>query len=181
MTNAKFSATAVLASAFALAACSESTVDADADGDGNVTAAEVGQVVSDLRPEPGKYSVTMELVKMDIPGAPPEMANAMGSMMNNTFEYCLTPEEANKGFEESLREGQDESCSIDKFELTGNDVDMAMSCATPGDGNMNLTMTGTVSPTRTDIAVKTNGTLPQVGEANVEMNMVQERLGECDS
>lgn len=181
MTNTKFAAAISLASVFALTACGGGTVDADSDGDGNVTAAEVSEVVSDLRPDPGKYSVKMELVKVDIPGAPQQMLDAMGTMMNNSFEYCLTPEEAGKGFEESLTEGQDENCSIDKFELTGNDVDMAMSCSGEGQGDMQMTMKGTVSPTRSEIDVVTSGTLPQLGEANMEMSMVQERVGDCDS
>ena len=181
MTMTKFAAVSVLASAFALAACGSETVDADSDGDGTVTEAEVGALVSDVRPDPGKYSVTMSLVKAEIPGAPQQMLDAMGSMMNNTFEYCLTPEEADKGFEESLTEGQSENCKIDKFEMTGNDVDMAMSCSGEGQGDMQMSMTGTVSPTRSEIAVVTNGTLPQLGKANMEMTMVQERLGDCDS
>jgi hypothetical protein len=181
MIRTKLTAAAVLASTFALAACGGGTVDADSDGDGTVTAAEVGAVVSDMRPEPGKYSVKMNLVKADIPGAPQQMLDAMGAMMNNTFEYCLTPEEAEKGFEESLREGQDESCTIQKFELTGNNVDMAMSCSGEQQGDLQMAMTGTVGPTRSDISVVTTGTLPQFGEANMEMSMLQERLGDCDS
>ncbi|MEO1221669.1 MAG: DUF3617 domain-containing protein [Pseudomonadota bacterium] len=180
MTKTKFAAVATLTASIVLAACSEGTVDADSDGDGTVTAAEVGAVVSDMRPEAGKYSVTMNLVKAEIPGAPQEMLDAMGGLMNRTFEYCLTPEEADKGFEESLTEGQDENCTIEKFELTGNDVDMAMSCSGEQQGNMRMTMTGTVSPTQSDISVVTTGTLPQIGEANMEMTMQQERLGDCD-
>lgn len=181
MTITKLAAATTLASALVLTACSEGTVDADSDGDGAVTAAEVEAVVTDLRPEAGKYSVKMSLVKAEIPGAPKEMLDAMGTMMNNTFEYCLTPDEAARGFEESLTEGQSDNCTIDKFELTGNDVDMAMSCSGGGQGDMKMTMTGTVEPTRTDIAILMNGTLPQLGEANMEMTMLQERLGDCDS
>lgn len=181
MIKTKFAATLSLVSALTLTACGGGTVDADSDGDGNVTAAEVSEVVSDLRPDPGKYSVDMNLVKVDIPGAPQQMLDAMGSMMNNSFEYCLTPEEANKGFEESLTEGQGDNCKIEKFELTGNDVDMAMSCSGEGQGNMQMTMNGTVSSTRSEIAVVTSGTLPQLGDANMEMTMVQERIGDCDN
>ena len=59
----------VMASALALAACSGGSVDADADGDGTVTGDEMREAVaasgSDLKPEPGKYELTMELVKIE--------------------------------------------------------------------------------------------------------------------
>ena len=45
---------------------------------------------------------------------------------------------------------------------------------------MRVEMSGNVSPTRSDIRVVTNGTMPQVGETNMEMTMVQERLGDCE-
>jgi uncharacterized protein DUF3617 len=181
MSITKFMAAAALTSAFALAACGETTVDADADGDGDVTAAEVEALVTDLRPDAGKYSVNLNLVKADIPGAPQQMLDAMGGMMNRSFEYCLSEEEAEKGFEESLKEGQSDSCQIDKFALTGNDIDMAMTCAAEGQGSMQVSMTGTVSPTRSDISVVSKGTIPPFGDSNFEMTMLQERIGDCDS
>lgn len=183
----KFSANfAVLAlgSALALAACGDSG-SADTDGDGTVSADEMrAEVMSDgmsIRPEAGKYKVTMNFVKADIPGAPPEMQNMMSSAMNNTFEYCMTAEEAERGFEEALTEGQDESCTIEKFDLNGGDIDMAMTCSPAEGGTMRMTMNGNVSPTKSEINVVSNGTLPGLGEANIEMAMVQERIGDCDS
>lgn len=169
--------------ALALTACGGSE-NADADGDGEVSAgemqAEAERAGGNVRPEPGKYAVTMDFVKAEIPGAPPEMKDMMGSMMSNSFEYCLTPEEAERGYEESLTEGQDESCSIQKFELDGGNIDMAMTCDSAEQGNMNVTMTGNVTPERSEINVVSKGTLAGMGEADIEMSMVQERIGECD-
>ncbi|NQZ46706.1 MAG: DUF3617 family protein, partial [Erythrobacter sp.] len=112
MPTKTFASAFALSSALALAACGEGgPTDADADGDGEITMdemrAEVASAGSALRPEAGKYAVTMTMVNVDIPGAPPEMVDAMGSMMNTSTEFCLTEEEASKGFEEALSEGQD--------------------------------------------------------------------------
>ena len=174
--------TIALASALALAACGSGT--ADTDGDGTVSADEIQAELESnggrIRPEPGKYQATMSFVKADIPGAPQEMIDMMSSAMNRTFDYCLTQEDADKGFEEALTEGQDENCTVQKFELNSGDVDMAMTCDT-GEGNqMAMTMTGKVTSTSSDITVVTNGTVPEMGEANIEMSMKQERIGECD-
>ncbi|BDW83192.1 hypothetical protein MACH24_26300 [Erythrobacter sp. Dej080120_24] len=172
-----------LGSAIALAACGDSGT-ADADGDGTISADEMRDEMArdgaNLRPDPGNYKVTMTLSKAEIPGAPPQMMEMMGSMMNNTFEYCLTPEEAEKGFEESLTEGQDESCKIEQFNLDGGKIEMAMSCSPAEGGEMRMTMNGNVSPTKSDINVVTQGNIAGMGEANIEMSMVQERIGDCE-
>ena len=181
MSITKFMAAAALTSAFALAACGETTIDADADGDGDVTASEVEALVTDLRPEAGKYSVNLNLVKADIPGAPQQMLDAMAGLMNRSGERCLSEEEAEKGFEEALKEGQGGNCEIDSFALTGNEIDMAMTCAAEGQGSMQVSMTGTVSPTSSDIAVVSTGTIPPFGDSSFEMTMSQERIGDCDS
>lgn len=183
MTITKYAGALALGSAIALAACGGET-SADADGDGAISMdemrAEVASAGADLRPEPGKYSATMTLVKAEIPGMPPEARDMMGAMMNRTFEYCLTPEQANDGFERSLTEGQDDSCTIDKFELDGGEIDMAMTCTPDDGGQMNVAMTGTVTADRNEINVKTQGTIPQMGEADMEFSMLQERVGDCD-
>lgn len=173
-----------LGSAIALAACGGSG-SADTDGDGEVSVDEMrAEMVSEgggMKPEPGKYKVTMNFVKADIPGAPPEMMEMMGSAMNNSFEYCMTPEMAEEGYEESLTKGQDDDCTIQKFELDGGDVDMAMTCSSADEGTMSVAMTGNVSSTRSEINVVSNGNIAGMGEANIEMSMIQERIGDCDS
>ncbi|MEO0906164.1 MAG: DUF3617 domain-containing protein [Pseudomonadota bacterium] len=184
MTIKTFAGAFALSSALALAACGGGGP-TDADGDGEITMdemrAEVASAGSALRPEAGKYAVTMTMVNVDIPGAPPEMVDAMGSMMNTSTEFCLSEEDASKGFEEALSEGQDDSCTIERFDLDGGKIDMAMTCTPQEGGTMQVAMTGDVSPTRTAINVVTKGNLPPMGEANIEMNMVQERIGDCDS
>lgn len=170
--------------AFALAACSGGATDADADGDGTVTAEEVDAAVDaagdDIKPEPGKYKSTLTVVKADIPGAPPQMKEMMSSMMGREFETCITPEEAEEGFSKSLAEGQD-GCEVSNFSIDGNDLEMEMTCKPDGnDGAMNLTMKGTVTPTRSETTMTMKGNMDGLGEADIEMDMVQERIGDCD-
>lgn len=171
-------------SALALTACADDTV-GDADGDGTVSNAEARAVAESagdaIKPLPGKYKTTLTFLKADIPGAPPEMVEMMGDMMGRDFEFCLTPEMAEQGFEESLKEGQDDNCNISKFNIDGNNIDMAMTCADPDAGDMSMTMKGSVAPTESDITMVTNGEMPGLGQANMEMNMKQVRIGDCDA
>lgn len=172
----------MLASALALAACGGGT--SDADGDGEISAAEmkaeVDSLGNDIKPEPGKYSSKITFVNANIPGLPESMKEQFGQQMSNSFEYCLTAEEAEQsGFEEALKESQDDSCTVKTFEMSNGNVDMSMSCAAEG-GTMDVKMTGKVSPTKMEIDVVSAGNITGVGDASFEMNMVQERIGECD-
>ena len=171
--------------ALSLAGCGGTGGDADTDGDGNVTMEEAraaAEAAGDtIKPLPGKYKATMQFVKAEIPGAPPEMQDMLGANMSNTYEFCLTPEMADQGFGEALQEGQDDSCTISRLNINGNDIDMAMSCNEPGAGEMAITMTGTVSPTKSDLTMVSQGMMGGMGNANIEMNVVQERIGDCDS
>lgn len=174
-----------LSSALALAACGGGTVDADADGDGEVTADEAqaaaAQVADEVKPQAGKYRATMSFVEADLPGAPPEMVETMGSAMaGNETEFCLTQEEADKGFGEAMRESQDDSCTVSKLTMNGGEMDMAMTCEQEGVGEMAISMTGSVSPTSSDLTMVSEGTFGPMGEGKIEMNVKQERIGDCD-
>ncbi len=166
----------------ALAGCG-GTTDADADGDGEITGAEAQAAVDAaggaLKPQPGKYKATMTFLDANIPGAPPEIKKMIGSSMSNTFELCLTPEEAERGFENAMTEGR-EGCKINTFVINGNDLDMTMSCDDPASGKMEVAMAGTVSPTKSDMKMTMNGNMPELGAMEMQMQFVQERIGECD-
>lgn len=180
MKKALFAGIATLA----LAACGGGATDADADGDGEVTASEARAAAeasgADLKPEPGKYKSSMTFVDAKIPGMPEEVKGMMGSGMNFSSEFCMTPEMADQGFEQAAEQGQQGDCSISKYEIDGNDMVMEMSCKQPGAGDMNVAMQGTVTPTRSEFDVTTKGEIPQFGEAEFKMSMVQERIGDCD-
>ena len=176
-------ALAALTLALTLTACGgEVSVDADSDGDGSVTAAEMKEAVSeagrDFKPEPGQYSVTTKLVKLEAPGAPEMMANMMGAAMNNTSEYCLTPEMAERGFEESVRQGQNDSCNVDTFTIEGENVSMAMTC-NEGGGSMSVSMDGKVAPTQSSFDMTMEGSVPELGSVVMQMDVSQTRIGEC--
>ena len=77
-----------------------------------------------------------------------------------------------------MTEGQ-EACSIKSFEIDGNDLDMTMSCGDQAAGQMTIVMNGNVTPIRSDMNMKMNGEIPQMGKAAFEMSMSQERIGDC--
>ncbi len=162
-----------------LAACGGNN-SADADGDGEITGAEVAEMADEMvKPEAGQYRATTELVELEAPGAPPEAVEMMRGMMSRSFEYCLTQEEADRGFEEMARESQDENCSFEKFDVDGGDIDAVMTCSGQGEGTMRMTMQGSGGRTSSEMTMTMEGNIPGQGEGRMVMNTSHERIGDC--
>lgn len=163
-----------------IAACSSG--ETDADGDGEISNAEMAAVVetSDIKPTAGQYRATAELVSVDIPGAPDGLEDMMrANMKSQTSEYCLTQEEADKGFEEMAKESQNGDCTMKSFEINGGDIDAQMTCSANGQGTMNITMDGSGTSTSMDMQVTMEGSMPGMGEAKMVLRSKSERIGDC--
>lgn len=168
----------------ALAACGGP--DADADGDGEISMKEAAARSSDMvKPEPGMYRATVEMIDVEVPGAPQEMQDMMKRMMSSgpqTHEYCLTPEEAAKGFEEMARQAQEDegNCSFEKFEADGGRIDAVMNCAREGQGSARMAMKGTGGPTSSEMTMTMDAETPDGKTMKMTMKSSQQRIGECD-
>ncbi|MEE4200290.1 DUF3617 domain-containing protein [Erythrobacter sp.] len=166
-----------------LSACGGST-DADSDGDGEVTTAEAQAALErsggEIKPQPGKYRMSYQFVAADIPGAPPEVKEIMGNAMNRSMEYCLTPEAAEQGFGEAMQQNQDDSCTISKLDIDGNDISMAMACDQGLGEAVTMTMDGTISETSSEMTLVSEGMFSEMGQGRIEMKVAQERIGACD-
>ena len=133
-----------------------------------------------IKPEPGQYRVNMEVLEVDIPGAPAEIVNMMrGNMAAQSQEYCMTQDDVDKGFEEMARQGQDENCSFERFDIDGGDIDAKMSCDLPGQGAMTMTMVGSATPTSSEMEMTMQGNMSGMGEATIKMKATHERIGDC--
>ncbi len=157
---------AIAALSVALTGCGGSevtTADADANSDGEVSLNEATQAseASGLKPQAGKYRASTDL-----------------GGTNTSVEYCITPEEAEAGFEGMMKEGQQGDCNYEKFNLAGNDLDAVLICDMDG-GSMRMDMGGTVTSTSSDFEMKMEGSMSGI---NVDMTMKSkhERIGDCD-
>lgn len=179
----------VLTSACALiAACTDS---APADEAAATDAADSGEEISlnevqekiaseQIKPQAGQYRSSAKLVSIDIPGAPPQLAEMMGKAMEaQTSEYCLTQEQVDKGFEEMAKESQQGDCSFQKFDMEGGNIDAVMTCKAQNDAQMQVAMTGKGTETSMDMTMTLEGEAPQVGKMKMVMQSKQERIGDC--
>ena len=167
----------------ALAACG--SPDADANGDGEISMAEAAEKSKDMvKPEPGKYRATVEMIDVEVPGAPREVQDMMKQMISagaQSHEYCLTKEDAEKGFEEMARQAQEnQDCSFEKFEADGGKIDAVMNCSRDGQGTARMTMQGTGTSTTSEMTMTMDATAPDGKSMKMTMKSNQERIGNCD-
>lgn len=164
-----------------LAACG-----GDAAGDNepseNLSVEEVAERTRDngIKPEPGQYRVSMEVLEVKIPGAPDGAADMMRGMMGGqTHQYCLTQEDVENGFEDMVKQSQEGDCTFDKWDIDGGDFDGKMTCNVPGQGSMTMTMAGKGTPTRSEVDMTMQGNMGGMGESTIRMKATHERIGDC--
>lgn len=168
----------------ALAGCGESdSGSADADGDSEVSVAEAADRVESagIKPDPGQYRMTMEILEFTVPGAPAGMADMMRQEMGNqTSEYCLTPEDAERGYEEMARQSQQsDECTFSRFDVDGGNIDAEMTCNTPQQGTMTMTLQGEGTATASTMNMTMRGDFSGMGEMTMRARASHERIGDC--
>lgn len=136
---------------------------------------------SAVRPQPGQYRVKLEVIDVDIPGAPPSAVDMMKNMMaGQTHEYCLKPGDVDRGFEEMARQSQEnDNCTFQRFDVAGGNFNAQMTCENPGQGKMTMTMKGVGTPTRSQMDMTMKGNMTGMGESTIQMKSIHERIGEC--
>lgn len=171
-----------LALAVALAACGSAEESEGSDA-GSISIKEAAERAKDsgMKPEPGQYRVTMELLELDVPGAP-EGANEMmrGMMGGQSHEYCLKQEDVDKGFEEMARQSQEnKDCTFERFDISGGAFDGQMVCNVPGQGRMTIAMKGEGTPTSSTMETRMEGDFSGMGPSTLRMRASHERIGDC--
>ena len=132
---------------------------------------------AEMRPLPGQYNAKITFLSIDMPGAPPQMADMMSQMMSRDIQYCLTPEEIEEGYRSMFRQSQEGDCTIDRYNAVNGELDALMTCR--GDGRtITMEMEGTGSSTSSDITMTMSGDFG-MGPGSMKLRAQHERIGEC--
>ena len=179
----RHAAATVLIATLALAGCGEAKKEPKT---ADEVVAEAGKLE---RPRPGQYETTVELINFEVPGLPPQQAEAMKATMGNvsgqSSASCLTQAEADKGFEESVRKMTENNgamrCEFGRFDVDGGKIDAAMTCKGPQGLTSNITLDGTGSAEATSMHMKMVQKAAMIpgGEMRMEMKMNSRRVGDC--
>ena len=110
------------------------------------------------------------------------MKRVMGQVQNNTFEYCVTPEEAKHPASKMFTGKDSGNCRYDHFTMGSGKFDAAMRCQQQGNAQtMTMAMNGTYSPEAytSHVSMKVDGG-PQ-GSMTMKMRSEAHRIGECNA
>jgi len=172
----------IAAAAAALGACNrEPKVDAK-DATPEEVAAKVKEAGMDqITIRPGLWQSKVTINKVEVPGAPPEMAAAMQGKTSEERTYCLTPEEAKKPNENFFAGNRDE-CRYDHFTMSGGKIDAAMRC-THEQMTQQIDFAGSYTPDAYQMAMDTKvaGGPREMAGMSMSMRVESKRVGECSA
>ncbi len=165
----------------ALAGCGESGTEATDAEAGGISQAELAERARDtIQPQPGQYRAVMEVLEVDMPGAPEGSGDALRQMMDGqSREYCLTQADVDKGYEEMARQSQGGDCTFERFDVDGGSIDALMVCTGEQSTAMRMAMSGTATPTSSVMNMTMTGDMTGMGESTLRMKATHERVGDC--
>lgn len=135
-----------------------------------------------VRPEPGQYRTTVELIDLEMPSIPgvdmADVRSTMESSMQRANLSCITAEDAERGYREMLRQSQQGACEFERFSADGGRLDAAMTCQGEG-AQGRMTMTGTATPTSSNVTMNMQSEIAQLGDMAITMRVRSERVGDC--
>ena len=175
--------TAPLAAAILLAACGG---DADTNEDGTVSGEEVVAEAADaIRPLPGQYRTSYEMLEFNAPGAPEAVQEAMQAQMGGAAEVakptltCLTPEQAAaNGPEEMAKQIAEGNCTVSRFDVSGGSISSEMQCSGADGMTTNVVMDGQMTSTSTTMTMTTEIDV-QGQKVQTKARVTSERVGDC--
>jgi hypothetical protein len=173
----------VIAGAAALAACNKPAVN-----EKNASVSEVANAVrqsgiaDDSFLKAGQWQVKATVEDMTMPNLPAEaqaqIKQTMARAAANTFEYCLTEEEARRPAGKFFTGKDDGNCRYDHFQLGGGKFDAAMRCEQQGHVQT-MKMNGTYSPDNYTTHVEMNVDGGPQGNVTMKMRSEAKRIGQC--
>jgi CheY-like chemotaxis protein len=156
----------------------------------NASTADIAAKTADMvKIEPGNWKTKVQILDISMPGMDdPRVADAMKQAMQshsktaNEFNYCVTPEQAEKPRAEMFAGKDNGDCRYDSFTMAGGKIASKMTCKRSG-GTMTMTMDGTYSPTAYAMTAQMTGIGPsgpgKAGSMTMKMQTNAERTGAC--
>jgi Protein of unknown function (DUF3617) len=149
-----------------LASCSDNS---DSDGDGKVSTNErATEMVRDgyLAMSPGRWQTKVVFTDIDVPKlSMVQRQQIIDSAGKETIRYsCLSKAEAAKPGPDFFGGAGAENCNYTRFDLAGNNADMALSCKMGGMGKADMELKGVFATEDFSFDTKVSVQLPMVGK-----------------
>ena len=122
---------------------------------------------------PGKWDIVTTINSVDMPGAPPFIANMMKGKPIK-ISHCLTAEEAARGPQEMMKSRKE--CRFTRYSMAGGKLDSVMVCE---QGSNVTTATSTGSFTSTGFTSNARSVTTGNQPMTMTMTAVGTRTGDC--
>jgi len=174
----------VIACALPLAACNKGPEI----NEKNASVAEVAQKVREAAGtqsmiDPGRWETKVNLLDVDIPGMPPQMATqmkqTMSKMQEHNFASCLTEEDVRRPKEDFFA-GNSKDCRYDHFTMSGGKIDAALRCEGKREGGaMTMTINGSYSRDSYEATMAMDVADGREGGMKMRSHSESHRVGQC--
>ena len=139
-----------------------------------------------IRPRPGQYSASVELLEFDIPGMSEsdkqQMQQIFSSGLAEGNTFCMTEADvAENGAEQMVRNLAESDCTMNSFDVSGNNVTADMQCAGEGGATSTVKMAGTMTAENSTMTMDMSQDVPNVGATKMKMRVSSQRIGECSA
>lgn len=143
--------------------------------------------------QPGEWETAVTLKSMEIPGAPPQMAEMMRARagQSQTGRECLTPEKARDplgDMRRMLQQSGGQACNFTDQVFSGGTIRIHGTCPGPnGQGSAEVALDGTFTETTMQATMTVNaqgaGVVPIPGATGMRMSteVRGRRIGDCTS
>ena len=171
------------AAAALVAGCSDSG-SADADGDGTITQEEVAAEMAEgpaVAMRAGKWEQTVEFTELDLPGVPEGMQDMVKGQVGSgvTVNNCLTEEEANRPKPDFFGSENQQNCTYQEFDRSGNRMTLRMTCDAGQGGTATIAMQGQFAADSFELDIDNTVSGTPMGDMSMKGTVSGRRVGDC--
>lgn len=140
-----------------------------------------------VKPKPGLYRSDVVLEEFDAPGLPPQEANRLRErfvgLEGAETTICLTPEEAEEGFDKFVEQSEMGNCAVERFETSSEFINASMLCSGEAGVSSRIGVQGRGAEEQSRITLDIEQTVPQFSDAPIRftLQITNERVGDCPS
>ena len=167
-----------------LAACSDGGADTNSDGEiSNEEMAAEAASGDDVKMRAGQWEHTIEFTEFDMPGVPEGMRSMVAENMGGgiTTKSCMTEEEVNRPDADFFGGEEQDNCTYDEFDRSGNKMTLRMTCDAGEGATAKVAMDGEFGEESFTLTMDNTVTGTQAGDMTMKGTVTGRRIGDCPS
>lgn len=169
-----------------VSACSQGDdgKDADKDGDGKTTMEEVRKELESggkMAMKPGEWEVKISFSEIEGDGIPEQAKAMVMAQMGKgmTTKSCITEAQAEQPGADLFGGGEEQNCTFNKFDRSGNSMNIDMTCKPAGGMTINSKMNGEFAAESYSMTMEQEMTGAPMGALTMKGKIEGRRLGDC--